>query len=149
MRKIRTDFFPGTVTRSDGLCPCTSALGLITRSSSAAKVKPAPSSKLTVRSTRSLSTLSSVGQGSPSAISLAKIDLALDHVMQSGALPGQHHLDLQHTLAAKAFLPHHPLDRLLRGDAHFLEELPHRHVEPLVIHGAASLICPACYAKDQ
>src|SRR5680860_280585 len=57
-----TFFLPGTVMRCSGLWPCTSALGLITRSSSAGRVKLCPSSKLTARLRFSASSLSSVGQ---------------------------------------------------------------------------------------
>src|SRR6476659_10898966 len=99
MRKMRTAFFPCTVTRCSGLWPCTSALGLITRNSSAGRTKLAPSSNVTASSPRSLSTLSSVGQGSLSTIGLTEIDLTLDGMAQPGALPGQHHVDLEHPLA--------------------------------------------------
>src|SRR4029077_19379221 len=130
---------PGTVTRSCELWPCTSALGLITRNNSAGTLKLAPSSKLTASSLRSLSTLSSVGQESLFTIGLAEIDLAFDDVTQPGTLPGQHHLDLELPLTTQALLAHHPLDCLLGGDSYLLQELPHRHIEALLVHGPASL----------
>src|SRR5665648_987897 len=59
---MRTSFLPGTVMRCSGLWPCTSAFGLITRSSSAGRVKLCPSSKRTARLRFSASSLISVGQ---------------------------------------------------------------------------------------
>src|SRR3954449_11661935 len=133
---MRTAFLPGTVTRSSGLWPWTSALGLMTRNSSAGMTKFEPSSKLTVSSLRALSTLSSVGQGSRSAIFmvLAQIDLAFDHVIEARSRGRQYGLHLECALAGQALLANQILDRLLRGDADFLQELSHRHVEAWVFH---------------
>src|SRR6266436_4515051 len=54
---------PGTVLRSAGECPCTSALGLRTRRYSADRSKLSPLSKTIVSVLRSLCNRSSVGQG--------------------------------------------------------------------------------------
>src|SRR5262245_27962479 len=59
-----TDFLPATVTRCSALWPCTSALGDRTRKNSAGSAKLLSSSKVTVRTRRSLSSRSSVGHGS-------------------------------------------------------------------------------------
>src|SRR5919201_3961546 len=58
-----TSFLPGTVLRSSGEWPCTSALGLVTRKYSADKSNDSPLSKATVSVLRSLCNRSSVGQG--------------------------------------------------------------------------------------
>src|SRR3990172_2929067 len=134
-----TFFLPPTVTRCASLWPCTSALGDSTRRSSAGSAKLRPSSKITVRTRLSLSTLSSVGHASAIGLSLSlrvstQIDLALDLVFEARALAGQDHLDLKLPLAAEPFLAHHLLYGLLRGDPHLLQIFPHRHVESLLVH---------------
>src|SRR5512146_140370 len=55
---------PGTVLRSSGEWPCTSALGLFTRRYSAGRSKRSPPSNDTVRVFLSLASRSSVGQDS-------------------------------------------------------------------------------------
>src|SRR5262245_59049674 len=125
MRAMPTFFLPATVTRCSGLWPCTSALGESTRSSSAGIVKLFPSSKVTVRTRLSLSSLSSVGQGSAMGIPprrLTEVYVAFDHVVEAGAHGGQHHLHLELAPAAEALIAHHPLDLLLRGHPHLFQE---------------------------
>src|ERR1700753_2842917 len=60
---MRTSRLPGTVLRSSGECPCTSALGLFTRRYSAGSSKRSPLSKLTASVAPPRRSLSSVGQG--------------------------------------------------------------------------------------
>jgi hypothetical protein len=59
---ISTFRLPGTVLRSDGLWPWTSADGLVTRRYSAGSAKAEPSSNAMLRLRRSLARRSSVGQ---------------------------------------------------------------------------------------
>src|SRR3974390_3077904 len=73
--RIMTSFLPGTVLRSSGAWPCTSALGLFTRRYSADKSKVSPTSKLTVRTLLSLRNRSSVGPWS-AAFSFVRLALA-------------------------------------------------------------------------
>ena len=61
-------------------------------------------------------------------------DSAFDDVAEPGAFRRQHHLGLEHALAAEPLLTYHPLDCLLRGNPHFFQEFSHRHVEALIIH---------------
>src|SRR5262245_30393383 len=59
---ISTFCLPGTVLRSSGECPCTSALGLFTRRYSAGSAKLSPPSNATVSVRLSLDRRNSVGQ---------------------------------------------------------------------------------------
>src|SRR3990172_5268974 len=136
---ILTFFLPATVTRCASLWPCTWGLGESTRRNSAGRAKLCPSSKATVSTRLSLSSRSSVGHASAIGLCLSprvstQVDLALDLMVEAGALAGQDHLDLKLPLSGQAFLAHHALDGLLRGDAHLLQILTHRHVESLLVH---------------
>src|SRR5580700_7023393 len=62
----------GTVLRSSGEWPCTSALGLFTRRYSAVRSKLAPSPKVTVSVLRSLCRRISVGQACVSLVVMAR-----------------------------------------------------------------------------
>ena len=64
---------PGTVLRSSAECPCTSALGLLTRRYSAGKSKCSPPSNVTVKVLLSLCRRNSVGQACASVINLRTV----------------------------------------------------------------------------
>src|SRR5262245_55667597 len=135
-----TDFLPATVTRCSALWPCTSALGDRTRKNSADSAKLLPSSKVTVRTRRSLSSRSSVGHGSAIACTgSAEVDRAVDHMLELGALGREHHLHLELALAAEAFLADHLLDGLLGGHAHFFQVFAHRHIKALFVHARSPM----------
>src|SRR5260370_35242624 len=73
---------PGTVLRSFGACPCTSALGLRTRRYSALKSKRSPLSNAMVSVLRSLCSRSSVGHGCETSF-IGALRLTFAHVSKS------------------------------------------------------------------
>src|SRR6185295_500242 len=83
---ISTLRLPGTVLRSSGECPCTSALGLFTRRYSAGRSKLWAFSKLTVSVLRSLCRRSSVGHTGASVIILHPCDGPF-HTLVDGRAP--------------------------------------------------------------
>ena len=50
---------------------------------------------------------------------------------EAGPLTSQNHFHLELSFSGQLLFPHHPLNFLLRGNAHLLEEFPHRHIELL------------------